>query len=146
MRPRQSSLGILAASSEPTLDELASMRPRQSSLGIWKRAVAEYANMIRFNEAEAIKPRNLLLALACPAGTHASMRPRQSSLGIWPPLPVPRTTLCCFNEAEAIKPRNLGSCAARKNRGNLASMRPRQSSLGIGLATARIKNAVASLQ
>ena len=37
---------------------------------------------MRFNEAEAIKPRNLPRVRLRVAGAEASMRPRQSSLGI----------------------------------------------------------------
>ena len=82
MRPRQSSLGI-------RLDGIikdeyeASMRPRQSSLGIRRR---DYRLRVPdrgcFNEAEAIKPRNLEYEHLCRLLGPASMRPRQSSLGI----------------------------------------------------------------
>ena len=59
MRPRQSSLGIAPIQERSRALKGASMRPRQSSLGIpygkhhWRWPV------ISFNEAEAIKPRNL---------------------------------------------------------------------------------------
>ena len=84
----------------------ASMRPRQSSLGIIPSAARPARCSTRFNEAEAIKPRN-------PTGTTDQ-----------------RGLLSRFNEAEAIKPRN--QCRSPKLFGyEEASMRPRQSSLGI---------------
>ena len=59
------------------------MRPRQSSLGICPRPVASPGcRWCRFNEAEAIKPRNLRLMPGAYYNDNASMRPRQSSLGI----------------------------------------------------------------
>ena len=92
----------------------ASMRPRQSSLGISAVPAVRLAHPVekpRFNEAEAIKPRNHEAPLASSAWCRqasASMRPRQSSLGI----------------ADTLDYRAKGNSA-------LASMRPRQSSLGI---------------
>ena len=60
------------------------MRPRQSSLGIDTIGIGVASRIgRRFNEAEAIKPRNL---------------PERSG--------VIRYFGVCFNEAEAIKPRN----------------------------------------
>ena len=84
------------------------MRPRQSSLGIGCRGCQSCPGRSGFNEAEAIKPRNLaLLAHTRFLVGRASMRPRQSSLGIARPLPNRRNHgRACFNEAEAIKPRN----------------------------------------
>ena len=107
------------------------MRPRQSSLGISSGNGSSAGVVACFNEAEAIKPRNLTARLSCSR--------------VWP---------TCFNEAEAIKPRNPGGTAglgdgftsfneaeAIKPRNPVvggvqtlqgpASMRPRQSSLGI---------------
>ena len=89
------------------------MRPRQSSLGI-KAVPIRSRSATRFNEAEAIKPRNL--ASNCPCRITPQAR---------------------FNEAEAIKPRNqvrlgLARCLPIFS----ASMRPRQSSLGIAAAIA----------
>ena len=104
------------------------MRPRQSSLGIADTAHAK-DRPASFNEAEAIKPRNLQcgnrgLRLQGGRGNStewmfmspwhgetvlASMRPRQSSLGISERLASSLTWLTShagFNEAEAIKPRN----------------------------------------
>ena len=94
------------------------MRPRQSSLGILNRVplCGSTRDGCCFNEAEAIKPRNLTAAASVPltecSDRLASMRPRQSSLGI-----VKHKDYNCrcshrsagFNEAEAIKPRNRRS-------------------------------------
>ena len=81
------------------------MRPRQSSLGIFdRRASPVPRSLISFNEAEAIKPRNLDRAIM----KLYSRRTR------------------CFNEAEAIKPRNHANETVGTETG-----RPRQSSLGM---------------
>ena len=88
----------------------------------------------RFNEAEAIKPRNRVdLRWLCREGDAASMRPRQSSLGIVLYAPqLDHRHFGRFNEAEAIKPRNLRTEQLDHSAGLVtASMRPRQSSLGI---------------
>ena len=162
MRPRQSSLGILPESygTGGTRYE-ASMRPRQSSLGIYVHTNLSGTRPTgRFNEAEAIKPRNQDFTYVCDTRVKASMRPRQSSLGICRRSGRDRQGRGCFNEAEAIKPRNRGcECERRgercgfneaeaikpRNRGDpepdaphehFASMRPRQSSLGIRKAAA----------
>ena len=90
MRPRQSSLGILKVMYPhdrwQTEGLRASMRPRQSSLGIPPEATGIHGKArTRFNEAEAIKPRNQRMTGWIPAWwavPAASMRPRQSSLGI----------------------------------------------------------------
>ena len=58
------------------------MRPRQSSLGIGPEEGGWWYDTGRFNEAEAIKPRNLDMERKSVAGAGR------------------------FNEAEAIKPRN----------------------------------------
>ena len=133
MRPRQSSLGIPVQRDTRASHAAASMRPRQSSLGIrdgttegeWDAACFNEAEAIkprnlgnrlrrlrrcgRFNEAEAIKPRNLRLAKSyLVEDAKASMRPRQSSLGIRSGGTSSRSRPACFNEAEAIKPRNHG--------------------------------------
>ena len=63
------------------------MRPRQSSLGILLRAHSAPSGRRRFNEAEAIKPRN-----------------REDGNGV-------EYIFASFNEAEAIKPRNLKKLA-----------------------------------
>ena len=81
------------------------MRPRQSSLGICKTNTRQGSPETRFNEAEAIKPRNHDGAKKMRAAGDASMRPRQSSLGIKHTLEQGGGQ--SFNEAEAIKPRNL---------------------------------------
>ena len=86
MRPRQSSLGIgFHRVVELYEDPLASMRPRQSSLGIQRIRPDVESVWSRFNEAEAIKPRN----------------PARGRVG------CVRGSGHGFNEAEAIKPRNL---------------------------------------
>ena len=118
MRPRQSSLGIEMVDrdrSRHVRSARASMRPRQSSLGICrqsKRRDQLWRLVRRFNEAEAIKPRNPNRRWMNDSSgmTTASMRPRQSSLGIGLPLDRSRQP--------------------RRSR-ITASMRPRQSSLGI---------------
>ena len=106
------------------------MRPRQSSLGIVYTAGGDYRDDGRFNEAEAIKPRNLPRPqpAACAArcfNEAEAIKPRN--------LPRPQPAACaarCFNEAEAIKPRNLHGLG-QSWIVTCASMRPRQSSLGI---------------
>ena len=143
------------------MGQLASMRPRQSSLGIGVGVSVQRDSIPRFNEAEAIKPRNLVTPGSPSANIPASMRPRQSSLGILLGRRRRALPVRCFNEAEAIKPRNRASphapCAgtsgfneaeaikprnpARRRREiaalDAASMRPRQSSLGINLTPAQ---------
>ena len=84
-------------------NEAEAIKPRNQSI-----QHTQQRRRRRFNEAEAIKPRNQLCVLLEDAlERYASMRPRQSSLGI----PAPQ------DGADAVHP---------------ASMRPRQSSLGIG--------------
>ena len=108
MRPRQSSLGIGQTLQRQAPRHLASMRPRQSSLGIGQSSTVRRKPVrTSFNEAEAIKPRNLQMSLPMKMRQNASMRPRQSSLGILAMLDSTRQTQRRFNEAEAIKPRNL---------------------------------------
>ena len=98
------------------------MRPRQSSLGILSGVLFVSLLAMRcFNEAEAIKPRNLQLdrrSASQPGG---------------------------FNEAEAIKPRNPEDRHRIAER-MAASMRPRQSSLGIRLLRWILRLRSASLQ
>ena len=110
------------------------MRPRQSSLGIGEGPVVDAGRGRGFNEAEAIKPRNLrVLTIEQRRVEGASMRPRQSSLGIvLSPRHGPQALRTGFNEAEAIKPRNPSAQVRSSNHAEIpASMRPRQSSLGI---------------
>ena len=115
MRPRQSSLGIFNAASLVACETGASMRPRQSSLGISRPRSQRWCRRgPRFNEAEAIKPRNPEPSSTARPVAWASMRPRQSSLGI---SPADRNFLAVGRHA--------------------ASMRPRQSSLGISCRPAR---------
>ena len=157
MRPRQSRLGISDSAHVHARGNCASMRPRQSRLGIWYWTHEEIPEDARFNEAEAITPRNEAVVVRDPCdcrsfneaeaitprnragdrtansnGMRASMRPRQSRLGI--PKARPRSCLAPrrFNEAEAITPRNyvLGVWGYEVAV-VVASMRPRQSRLGI---------------
>ena len=132
MRPRQSSLGIPRRPVVLELVLVASMRPRQSSLGIVQRPDAVARVNHGFNEAEAIKPRNLFsVALAVRHGVGASMRPRQSSLGIqWIQGDRPQETPASMRPRQS----SLGIDDAGSTSQPVqppASMRPRQSSLGI---------------
>ena len=89
MRPRQSSLGIIARCSVtsnlaprvPCFNEAEAIKPRNRPLTGNRIPVGDFATS--FNEAEAIKPRNP----PC-----------------YPATPLANTAR--FNEAEAIKPRN----------------------------------------
>ena len=64
MRPRQSRLGIMGCDRRGTsLRRQASMRPRQSRLGIEPTQTVGRMKLTRFNEAEAITPRNLNVGL-----------------------------------------------------------------------------------
>ena len=110
MRPRQSSLGIWSArSSCNCLLQPASMRPRQSSLGISSLPTSMSSTRVRFNEAEAIKPRNRVRPRASPNppgnprfNEAEAIKPRNRMTTMQTQRRRP-----CFNEAEAIKPRNL---------------------------------------
>ena len=58
-----------------------------------------------FNEAEAIKPRNLMsrrysMPFACRFNEAEAIKPRNPAV-----LSGKLSQVCCFNEAEAIKPR-----------------------------------------
>ena len=95
------------------------MRPRQSSLGIRLRRVVTSPPRRRFNEAEAIKPRN--------QEPGRQIHPGDSG----------------FNEAEAIKPRNQPVRIQAQFVAQMrASMRPRQSSLGIAKLAEEFNSAI----
>ena len=95
---------LTCASDSLRFNEAEAIKPRNLPSNIG----LPKAKAIRFNEAEAIKPRNQETKNTVKyTADAASMRPRPSSLGIygWPSGNT--LTICRFNEAEAIKPRNL---------------------------------------
>ena len=111
------------------------MRPRQSRLGIRQELPLPRVRRNRFNEAEAITPRNP----AERAGKRSPGPGFNEAEAITPRNHVgevegPGRSAARFNEAEAITPRNQVVEAAEGLGVHPASMRPRQSRLGIRVA------------